>query len=158
MIIVAIVLLLWGSLLGSRHSAVHPPLLADQFDDENMCPGASDCQSSSNLVSTPSTTSKKLKPNPLRGALFPVPYPDRTDGNVWIDENNRHLKALFTCIELENCGRNQAKGTSSWMLRRLFVLLSNKNHTHSCNLLVVILNSHHFTGALWGWTGGEDIW
>lgn len=53
-----------------------------------------------------------LKPNPLRDALFPVTDPTRTTGNVWIDENHRQLKALFTCIELDNCKPNQAKGAS----------------------------------------------
>lgn len=131
-VIIAIALLFWGSLLSSQHSAAHSPLLADEshdekYDNENLCPGASYCLSNSNLIGTASTTSIKLKSNPLRDALFPVPNPDRTDGNVWMDENHRHLKALFTCVELENCGTNQAKGMSRLMLCHLFTLSFNEN-------------------------------
>jgi hypothetical protein len=46
----------------------------------------------------------------LQNALFPIFDPHLTDGNAWIDENNRQLKALFRCVELSNCGPNQAKG------------------------------------------------
>ncbi|KAF8311214.1 hypothetical protein DL93DRAFT_2061318 [Clavulina sp. PMI_390] len=49
-----------------------------------------------------------------------------------MDENHRTLMKLFNCIEEDNCEPNQGK--------------------------VVILNSYHFKGGLWGWTSGEDIW
>ena len=46
----------------------------------------------------------------LKDALFPVSDPTRKTGAVWMDENHRRLKALFTCISLENCAPNQGKG------------------------------------------------
>lgn len=104
-------------------------------------------------TTTPTAPKAVLQNGPLRNALFPIPDPDRTDGNVWIDENHRQLKALFRCIELDTCGPNQAKGS----LPFFFGFISNIDHRWFA-LAVVILHSHHFTGALWGWTGGEDMW
>lgn len=100
---------------------------------------------------------------PLKDTLFPIHNPSRNEGNVWIDENHRQLRALFTCIELDNCGPNQAKGTSPLVVFVFFFFQSLASPPPSprlnfCSSVVVILHSFHFKGGLWGWTGGEDIW
>lgn len=51
------------------------------------------------------------KQTELQENLFPIKLPNRTHGNNWMDENNKRLKSLFKCINMNNCGPNQAKGT-----------------------------------------------
>jgi len=61
-------------------------------------------------VNSGTTPNVILDNTQLQNAFFPIPDPHLTDGYVWIDENNRQLKALFRCVELNNCRPNQAKG------------------------------------------------
>ncbi|KAJ7291569.1 hypothetical protein C8J57DRAFT_218447 [Mycena rebaudengoi] len=62
-------------------------------------------------------------------ALFGDPL---DSGNSWIAENERTIKALFSCIEELNCGPNQQH--------------------------VVILGASPFRGVLGSENGGEAIW
>lgn len=80
--------------------------------DVCLLPECDDDDGADTTIHDKTGTELSLKPSPLRDALFPVADPTRTTGNVWIDENHRQLKALFTCIELDNCKPNQAKGES----------------------------------------------
>lgn len=62
-------------------------------------------------TTTSDTALPSIRPaSPLKDSLFPIRDPNRTSGNVWMDENHRQLRALFTCIELNTCGPNQGKG------------------------------------------------
>ena len=86
------------------------------------------------------------KATKLSQTFFPVSDPEKTDS--WIGENHKMLQALFRCMELSNCRRNQNKGVFCVLIQLVLCL----------PLSVVLLSSYHFRGAFWGWVGGEDVW
>jgi hypothetical protein len=115
---------------------------------------------------TPSIPAMRQQ-SPLRDALFPVRDPTRNAGNVWMDENHRRLRALFTCIELGNCEPNQSKGTSHPVLRGVFacMLLFRTTYTTACPPLhpltplcqfLCIFSCHSSLVPLQGWAMGLD--
>ena len=59
------------------------------------------------VMNTSCENRQLVKATKLSQTLFPVPKT-----GSWVAENHEMLQALFRCIELSNCGRNQKKGAS----------------------------------------------
>jgi len=103
----------------------------------------------------------------LKDALFPVSDPTRKTGAVWMDENHRRLKALFTCISLENCAPNQGKGMFVLHLACWFQLLAPPSgisastlHTRSRSFCPSSPSSSRYSSfvSFQGWIMGLDWW
>jgi hypothetical protein len=91
-----------------------------------------------------------LKTTKLSQTLFPVSNSE--SNGSWIKENHKMLRALFRCLELSNCGRNQNKGVCR---------VSNSNYFHvytyqwSCWARTISLE--HFGAGLAGKICGKQI-
>jgi hypothetical protein len=77
-----------------------PQIVFDNNDMQEPLPPA--------IVMNASCEKTPVKTTKLSQTLFPVSNPKNTGS--WIGENHKMLRALFRCMELSNCDRNQKKG------------------------------------------------
>lgn len=62
----------------------------------------------SHISNVPCKVATVTQTEPLSQTIFPIA--DLTKNDSWVGENNKMLKALFRCMEMNNCAANQNKG------------------------------------------------